>query len=184
MLGSRKNPKPEKCRRIPHVRWSGKEVTLLPLLPLRTHRAPFNAIGSSISKALLDEETRQYKCTDFTIIGRSNQALLLMDAPARPKSAVICFPMSRSFVHFFRDEIPAGSLPLFRCGKWQSGGLHEPLSMPLQHSLRFLQHPYPLRRWLVLRPPYPEGTHRAYPVPLVYQSGLGSISTPGELHLR
>jgi hypothetical protein len=33
---------------------------------------------------------------------------------------------------------------------------------------------YPLSHRLVLRPPYPLGGHRAYPVPLVYQSGLGS----------
>jgi hypothetical protein len=33
---------------------------LPPPAHLRTHRAPFNAVGSSISKALLDRETRQH----------------------------------------------------------------------------------------------------------------------------
>jgi hypothetical protein len=47
------------ARRIPSVQWSGKGEALLPLPPLRTVRATFIAYRSSISKALLDGETRQ-----------------------------------------------------------------------------------------------------------------------------
>jgi hypothetical protein len=57
----------------------------MPLPPLRTHRATFTAIGSIISKAHLDGMTRQYSYTDFTIIGGSNHAFLLMGAPAKTK---------------------------------------------------------------------------------------------------
>ena len=143
----------------------------LPLPPLRTHRAPFNAIGSSISKAYLDRITRQHDCTDFTIVDGSNHALLLMGAPARPKSAVICFPMSRSFAHLSRDETPVGSLLPFSTGQ---------ISNPYPHhyntAFAYSNILYPLPHRLVLRPSYPLGRHRAYPVPLVYLSRLGSNS--------
>ena len=33
------------------ISWSGKGEALPPPSPLRTHLAPFNAVGSSISKA-------------------------------------------------------------------------------------------------------------------------------------
>jgi hypothetical protein len=49
-----------KSRRVPPVGWSGKGGALLSLPPLRTVRATFTAYRSSISKALLDGETRQH----------------------------------------------------------------------------------------------------------------------------
>ena len=65
------------------VKWSDKEKALPPPPLLRTHRAPFNAIGSSIYKVHLDEVTGQYNCTDFTIIDGSNHTFLLVGAPAK-----------------------------------------------------------------------------------------------------
>ena len=140
---------------------------MLPLPPLRTHRAPFNAIGSSISKAFFDEETRHHESTDFTIICGGNHLLLFMSAPARPKSAVICLPMSRLFTRISRDETPVGSRLSF--------DMKQILNLyPHHYSLAFAFSNilYPLHHWLVLRPSYPKGAHRAYPVPLVYQSRL------------
>lgn len=97
--------------------------------------------------------------------------MLFMSAPARPKSAVICFPMLRSFVHLSRDETPVGS--------WLSFDMRQILNpYPHYYSLAFafsnILYPRPHR--LVLRPPYPKGRHWAYPVPLVHQSNLGTNS--------
>lgn len=52
----------------------------------------------------------------------------------------------------------------------------EPLSMPLQHSLRFFQHPVPTASSVSFTTALPKGRHWAYPVPLVYLSRLGSNS--------
>jgi hypothetical protein len=120
------------------VGWSGKEVALLPLPPLRTHRAPFNAVGSSTSKALLDRETRQHLTAPTTRY--------------RPGAT----KRFRLWAHQLDLSLPSSAFPYRSC---LSGFLvtrhllevcsfsrranFEPVSTPLQCGLRFLQHPLP-----------------------------------------
>ena len=56
---------------------------LVVILIVRTTAHTFTAYRSSISKAHFDRMTRQYNYTDFTIVGGSNHALLLVGAPAK-----------------------------------------------------------------------------------------------------
>jgi hypothetical protein len=78
---------------------SDKDRALLPRPLLRTHRAPFNAIGSSISKALLDRETRmsvtahtsRYTCRAVARCGNGVGAPA-NDITALRTVAAICLP--------------------------------------------------------------------------------------------
>lgn len=131
---------------------------MLPLPSLRTHRAPFNAIGSSISKAHLDEMTRQYDCTDFTIIDGSNHALLLVGAPA--KTEIRCHLLShiKVIIHLSRDETPVESLLPFGIGQ-----ILNPYPHHYSTTFAFSNILYPLPHQLVLRLPYPDGKTSGLP---------------------
>ena len=68
--------------------------------------------------------------------------------------------------------------------RFHAGQISNPYPRHYSLAFAFSSILYPLRLWLVLRPPYPEGAHRAYPVPPVYQSGLGpALSAVEVFHL-
>ena len=96
----------------------GKEAASPPPPPLRTVLAIFTAHGSSRSKrpfplagraATVELNLLQLHDTDLVL----PNDLLSAGAPARPKSAVICFPALGWFAKFSRDERPGGILPAF-----------------------------------------------------------------------
>ena len=123
---------------------SDKDRALLPRPLLRTHRAPFSAIGSSISKALLDRETRmsvtahtsRYTCRAITRCGNGVGAPA-NDTTALRTVAAICLPTLDGLPPFLVTRHPLEVCLLSHEAKF------EPLSPPLQCSLRFFQHPLP-----------------------------------------
>ena len=139
---------------------SGSRGSLLILSPLRTVRAFFKAHRSSISKALLDRETRM-SVTAYTsrytrrAIARFGNGV---GAPANDTTALstvaaICFPTLDSLPSFLVTRHPLEVCPLSR------GAKLEPLSNSLQAGLRFFQHPLPtsLSAYLTARfPDYQE----------------------------
>jgi hypothetical protein len=110
----------------------------MPLPPLRTHRAPFNAVGSSTSKALLDRDTRQH----FTVL----------TSRYRPGAT----KRFRLWAHQLELSLPSSAFPYRSCLSGFLVTRHllevcsfsrranlEPVSMSLQLGLRFLQPPLP-----------------------------------------
>ena len=139
---------------------SDKDRVLLPRPLLRTHRAPFNVIGSSISKALFDRETRMSVTTHTSrytcrVVARCGNGV---GAPANDTTALrtvaaICFPTLDGLPPFLVTRHPLKVGPLSCEAKF------EPLSISLQYGLRFFQHPLPtsLSTYLTVRfPDYQE----------------------------
>ena len=130
---------------------------MLPLPPLRTVRATFIAYRSSISKALLDEETRQ-----------PIPALTSRYRPGATKRF-------RLWVHQ-QDNLPSSAFPYEGClsdllvtrhllevcsfSRWANS---EPISTPLQPRLRFLQHPLPAAPSAGLATVLPKGSAMGLP---------------------
>ena len=150
-------PEGRKCRRIPAVRWSGKGMALLSLPPLRTVRATFIAYRSSISKALLDRETRQLILSwlhdtdqvqlNVSVYGRTSRYNL-------PSSA---FPYESCLSGFLVTRHLLEVCSLSRRANY------EPVSTPLQCRLRFLQHPLPTASSVGLATVLPKGNGMGLP---------------------
>jgi len=139
---------------------SGSRGSLLILSPLRTVRAFFKAHRSSISKALLDRETRMSVTAHTSRYTRRAVARCGngVSAPANDTTALrtvaaICFPTLDGLPHFLVTRHPLEVCPLSR------GANLEPLSIRLQGGIHFLQHPLPtsLSTYLTVRfPDYQE----------------------------
>ena len=103
-----------------------RDRALLPRPLLRTHRAPFNAIGSSISKALLDRETRmsvtahtsRYTCRAVApFAGKREWAHQLTIHPHCVPLPPLCFPTLDGLPPFLVTRHPLEVCPLSRWGK-------------------------------------------------------------------
>ena len=92
----------------------------------------------------------------------------------------ICFPAANDF----SNALVMKDLPEVVERSFRAGQILNPYPRHYSVAFAFSSILYPLRLRLVLRPPYPGGAHRAYPVPLVYPRGLGVVSTPRAHHLR
>ena len=164
---------------------SDKDRAFLPRPLLRTHRAPFNAIGSSISKALLDRETRmsvtahtsRYTCRAVARCGNGVGAPA-NDTTALRTVAAICLPTLDGLPPFLVTRHPLEVCPLSR------GANLEPLSTRLQGGCSLPPASY--TRCSVGSPHgslsradvHPPGGRRAYHVPLKYLRGLGLAYLP------
>jgi hypothetical protein len=137
----------------------------LPSPPLlRTHRALFNAIGSSISKAFLDGETR-ISVTPMlhdTHLEPSPATETGVGAPANDTTALctvaaICFPTLNGLPYFLVMRHPMEVCSLSRGAKFK------PLSDPLQAGFRFLHHPLPAAPSAYLTAGFPIGRASGLP---------------------
>lgn len=156
---------------------------------LRTHRAFFNAIGSSISKAFRDRETRigDIPTLHDTHVEPSPVAETGMGAPANDTTALrivaaICFPTWNGLPHFLVTRHLLEVCPL------ACGAKFELLSIPLQNGFRFLQHPLPAAPSARLTARFPEGRAAGLPrfvcIPTWVRSRLsagGTTSATGEV---
>jgi len=160
-----------------------------PDLRLSTHR------GSSIPKAR--EGTRSCNAETFTILMwlptfclKVRQLPLLYEdelgAGRCPSSdgTVIQHSLTKGITACSRDGTPAGSLPAFA---WGNVVVTQPLSRPLQASLRLLQHPLPAALSACLATCFPRGRNTGLPrsvcVPGWVRSRLfagGSTSATGD----
>ena len=139
-----------------HIMRSGKGVALLSLPPLRTVRATFIAYRSSISKALLDGETRQL-VADFTIPTEGQRNVSVSGRTSKVKPAILCFPRSSCFIDLLvtRHQLEVSS--------FSRRVLPQPVSIPLQHRLRFLQPPVPAASSVGLATTLPRGKTTGLP---------------------
>ena len=99
----------------------------------------------------------------------------LVDAPfAFPSSALLLWRLAK----LSRDEAPRGSQPAFAAGRYRP--LAQPLSGPLQASLRFLRNPKPAALAARLTARFPHGGGRwVFHVPRTYPvDGLGPDFPP------
>ena len=104
----------------------------------------------------------------------------------------ICFPAANDFSNaLVMKDLPEVVERSVRA-RFRAGQISNPYPRHYSAAFAFSSILYPLRLRLVLRPPYPGGAHRAYPVPLVYPHGLEPVlrlpkhvvSTPRAQHLR
>lgn len=118
-----------------------------------------------------------------TIHTGCHRTIWLAGAPARPKSAVICFPTLRWLDPFSRDETPG-----LEVSTLSGRAKFEPLSLSLQEGLRFFTPSFTRRPMgvpygsLALLSEEPTSLPRSVTVPGCW--GLGSASPPGVHHLR
>ena len=137
---------------------SGKGVALLSLPPLRTVRATFIAYRSSISKALLDRETHQpIPALTSRYRPGSNYTFPLMGAPSRLYLPSFAFPYKSCFSGFLVTR------HLLEVCSFSRRANSEPVSTPLQHCLRFLQHPLPAAPSVGLATVLPKGSAMGLP---------------------
>ena len=146
--------------KIETVTLSDKEEVLPPPPLLRKVQAGFPAHRSSISKALLDRETRMSVTAHTSRYTRRAVARCGngVGAPANDTTALrtvaaICLPTLDGLPPFLATRHPLEVCPLSR------GANLEPLSIRLQGGIHFLQHPLPtsLSTYLTVRfPDYQE----------------------------
>lgn len=143
---------------VPLHLWSGKGVALLPLPPLRTVRATFIAYRSSISKALLDGETRQHiPALTSRYRPGGNPTFPCMGAPAGYTLPSSAFPYEGCLSGFLVTR------HLLEVCSFSRRANSEPVSTPLQRRLRFLQHPLPAARSVGLATVPPKGSATGLP---------------------
>jgi hypothetical protein len=123
-----------------------------------------------------DPSTHSY--ADFTIPTGGNYTLPCLGAPAGYNLPSSAFPDQSCFSGFLVTR------HLLEVGSFSRRAKLNPYRHYYCVALASSSILYPLHHQAVLRPSYPKGVHRAYPVPLVYPSGLGSNSTPTARHLR
>jgi hypothetical protein len=154
----------------------------LPSPPLlRTHRALFNAIGSSISKAFLDGETR-ISVTPMlhdTHLEPSPATETGVGAPANDTTALctvaaICFPTLNGLPYFLVMRHPMEVCSLSRGAKF------EPLSDPLQAGFRFLHHPLPAAPSAYLTARFPIGRASGLPCSMCIPEWIRACAEPAE----
>src|SRR5271170_5011023 len=137
---------PEQARACHYVEWSGKEVALPPLPPLRTGRETFASSGSSRTKAPRERSRYHTMChlydtrlqpprLVFTLgpVNLSRCAALPEDAHM-DKSTFICFSSYEGSTGSLVTNDLAGSRPACAAGLKP-----QPLSVRLQDGLGFLQ---------------------------------------------
>lgn len=142
---------------------SDKEETFPPPPLLRTVRDSFPAHRSSISKALLDEETRIVtRMLHDTHIEPSPATETGVDAPANDTTALctvaaICFPTLNGLLYFLVTRHLMEVCSLSREAKF------DPLSNPLRAGFRFLHHPLPAAPSACLTARFPIGRASGLP---------------------
>jgi hypothetical protein len=160
MPGSRKNSKrgnTRKCRRLPYVRQSGKGVALLSLpyperyVRLSSHTAQASQRhsltgrpASSFLRCLHDTDRVQLNVSVYGGTSRNN-----LPSSAFPyESCLSGFLVTRHLLEVCSFSRRANS---------------EPVSTPLQHRLRFLQHPLPAAQSVGLATVLPKGSAMGLP---------------------
>ena len=169
---------------------------LVAILSVRATAHTFTAYRSSLSNALRSR-TRFFTirvCSRFTLrvtlchSMSCQPSATWVGAPVNdcdPMLAVaiaicfitaICFPTYNGFSNALVLKDLLEVCPLSRGTNSNLLDCLNPYPCHYSTAFAFSNILYPLSHRLVLRPSYLEGRHRAYPVPLTYQSGLGSIS--------
>ena len=161
-------------RRPPRV-WSDRSSPLLDRPLLRTHRAPFNAVGSSIRKARYHPSRfnrtltiLEPQPTHFKRNGKAHQP--------KKTSAVICFLSSSWFLRCSRHLTPIGKSAPFPVGRCCI-----PYPGCYRQAFAFSPVPYPLTYQLASRLAFLTRMSLGLPrfIPLTILEAVGAASSPG-----